>query len=46
MIWTWNVLGLHNFVQAAYEPIMVLPMHGKKKKQMFSSYHFVMFITY
>ena len=21
MIWIWNVLGLHNFVQAAYEPI-------------------------
>ena len=29
MIWTWNVLGLHNFVQAAYEPIMVRPMHEK-----------------
>ena len=41
MIWTWNVLGLHNFVQAAYEPIMVRPMPEK----MFSSYHFVMFIT-
>ena len=43
MIWTWNVLGLHNFVQAAYEPIMVRPM---PEKTMFSSYHFVMFITY
>ena len=44
MIWSWNVLlGLHNFVQVAYEPIMVRPMH--EKKQMFSSYHFVMFIT-
>ena len=29
MIWTWKVLGLHNFVQAAYEPIMVRPMHEK-----------------
>ena len=29
MIWTWNVLGLHNFVQAVYEPIMVRPMHEK-----------------
>ena len=29
MIWTWNVLGLHNFVQAAYEPIMVRPMPEK-----------------
>ena len=47
MIWTWNVLGLHNFVQAAYEPIMVrlMPEKKNKTKQMFSSYHFVMFIT-
>ena len=29
MIWTWNVLGLHNFVQASYEPIMVRTMHEK-----------------
>ena len=31
MIWTWNVLGLQNFVQAAYEPIMVRPMPEKNK---------------
>ena len=31
MIWTWIILGLHNFVQAAYEPIMVCPMHEKNK---------------
>ena len=34
MIWTWNVLGLHNFVQAAYEWFVRC-----MKKQMFSSYH-------
>ena len=32
MIWTWNVLGLHNFVQAAYEPIMVRPMYEKTNR--------------
>ena len=44
MIWTWNVLGLQNFVQAA----CVWTNYGSSdawKKQMFSSYHFVMFIT-
>ena len=28
-VWFEHVLGLHNFVQAAYEPIMVRPMPEK-----------------